>query len=152
MNLDISIDEDIIKSLIYSCSFSYSNHHYVDIDLFLEGSRLSFDSEDVSFLNINFWEKLCENRDVVSWNGFCKRLYNNYKTSIGKNEVMKCLVLLERWKEDDKLIRKYHFELFIQGIQIALYVFDKRGSKLNVKNIWTIKEEGNKSFIFNTDD
>jgi hypothetical protein len=70
---------------------------------------------------------------------------------------LRCLVLLERWKEDDKLIRKYHFELFIQGIQIALYVFDKRGSKLNVKNIWTIKEvkekeEGNKSFILNTDD
>jgi len=55
---------------------------------------------------MSFWQKFCENREFVSWNGFCKRLYNNFKVKIGKSDVMKALVLIERWKEDEKLIRK----------------------------------------------
>lgn len=48
---------------------------------------------------------------------------------------MKALVLLERWKEDDKLIRKNKFTMFTYGLQTALYVFENKGLPLNLNEL-----------------
>lgn len=54
---------------------------------------------------------------------------------------MKCLILIERWKEDDKLIRKTQYELFVQGLQLALYIFEKKGLPLDLNLLWNIDEK-----------
>jgi len=48
---------------------------------------------------------------------------------------MKALVLLERWKEEDKLITKNMFTLFTYGLQTALYVFEGKGLPLNLSEL-----------------
>lgn len=108
-----------MQTLTKACTLILSHSRYVDLDLFQETARLSFDSKDVSFLDMHFWVTFCEDRELVSWNGFCKRLYNHFKERVGKTDVMKALVLLERWKEEDKLIRKVKYELVTQGLQVA---------------------------------
>jgi len=53
---------------------------------------------------------------------------------------MKALLLLERWKEDDKLIRKCKYELFTQALQTSLYVFEKKGISIELETIWRVNK------------
>lgn len=140
LSLNLDYEDKIVESLIKSCSFNNKGFDYIDLDLFLESSRLSFDSKDISFIDMQFWFTFCENRDLVSWNGFCKRFYNNFKTKYGKTDVMKALLLLERWKEDDKLIRRCKYELFAQALQTSLYVFEKKGLSIELETIWKVNK------------
>lgn len=128
-----------MTNLVKSCTMHHQGIPYTDIDLFQESSRLSFDARDISFVTLHFWAEFCEDRELVSWNGFCKRLYNKFKANHGKTDVMKALVLLERWKEEDKLITKNMFTLFTYGLQTALYVFESKGLPLNLCELMLAK-------------